>query len=336
VKRLRSLPAALIGLLALASLPSAAQERPQGPALETTWEVSLKGEPVGGEVTREVAVEGGSLLESSGSYRITEEPFVWTVSKDGKTSHIMGTIHVGVTLDEALPPALQDAAANARVVVLEIDPTNVDAAGMLAAARLPEGERQDQLYPPGVWHEIANQLNGTMNEQTLRTLRPWFTMLMLLQAVVGQMHEGAPPEGMDVTLFRLAGETGVAFEALETVQDQVNALASPPDAEVARMVTEMVQGILAGENELEVLLEAYRSADLARIGMILLDPDERELAPEFHAALIDRRNEAWMAPLREQLEQGDAFIAVGLGHLVGPEGILARLRNVGYAVERAR
>ncbi len=285
--------------------------------------------------------EGGAApvaeeSEAPRTARITEEPFVWTVTKDGKTSHIMGTIHVGVTLDEALPPALQDEAANARVLMLEIDPSDVDAAAMLTAARLPEGERQDQLYPPGVWHEIANQLNTTMNEQTLRTLRPWFTMLMLLQAVVGRMHDGAPPEGMDMTLFRMAGETGVTMQPLETVQDQVNALASPPDAEVAQMVTEMVQDIQSGENELETLLEAYRSADLARIGMILLDPDERERAPEFHAALIDRRNEAWMAPLQQELARGEAFIAVGLGHLVGPEGILARLRNVGYTVERAR
>jgi len=268
--------------------------------------------------------------------RITEEPFVWSVTKDGKTSHIMGTIHVGVTLDEALPPALQDEAANARVLMLEIDPSDMDPAALLTMARLPEGQRQDQLYPPGVWHEIANQLNATMNEQTLRTLRPWFTMLMLLQAAVGRMHEGSPPEGMDMTLFRLAGATGVTLRPLESVQDQVDALASPPDAEVARMVSDMVQGMQAGENELEVLLEAYRAADLSRIGMILLDPDEIALAPEFHAALIDRRNEAWMAPLQEELVQGDAFIAVGLGHLVGPEGILARLRNVGYTVERAR
>lgn len=267
--------------------------------------------------------------------RITEEPFVWTVERDGMTSHIMGTIHVGVTLDEALPPALQEEAASARVLMLEIDPAELDPAAMLAAARLPEGERQDRLYPPAVWHEIANQLNATMNEQQLRMLRPWFTMLILLQTMVGQMHDGAPPEGMDMTLYRMAGDTQVPFRPLETVQDQVNALASPPDEEVARMITEMIEGIRAGENELEVLLAAYRSADLARIGMILLDPDEREMAPAFHEALIDRRNEAWMEPLEEELSQGEAFIAVGLGHLVGPEGILARLRQAGYTVERA-
>lgn len=79
MKRLESLPAALVGLLALVAMPSVAQERPQGPALETTWEVTLKGKAVGGEVTRQVAIKDGFLLESSGEYRITAEPFVYQV-----------------------------------------------------------------------------------------------------------------------------------------------------------------------------------------------------------------------------------------------------------------
>jgi len=318
----RTFPSVLVSWMALLLLLGGCKDRDlRSPTYDSE---------AGGDAPAEAEAEAPPLAP-----RITEEPFVWTVSKDGKTSHIMGTIHVGVTLDEALPPALQEEAADARVLMLEIDPADLDPAALLAAARLPEGERQDRLYPPGVWHEIANQLNASMNEQQLRSLRPWFTMLVLLQTMVARMHEGAPPEGMDMTLYRMAGESQVAFEPLETVQDQVDALASPPDAEVARMITDMIEGMQAGENELTVLLEAYRSADLARIGMILLDPDERELAPAFHEALIDRRNEAWMAPLQAQLAQGDAFVAVGLGHLVGPEGILARLRDAGYTVERA-
>ena len=75
VKRLQILSLALVALLALQAQPSQAQERPQGPALETTWEVTLKGKPIGGEVTRQVRVKGGFLLETEGDYQITAEPF---------------------------------------------------------------------------------------------------------------------------------------------------------------------------------------------------------------------------------------------------------------------
>jgi uncharacterized protein len=76
VNRRQSPPLALLALLALGA-PGLAQERPQGPALETTWEVTLKGKPVGGEVSRQVRAKGGFLLETRGNYTITAEPFVY-------------------------------------------------------------------------------------------------------------------------------------------------------------------------------------------------------------------------------------------------------------------
>lgn len=77
MNRLPPILRASLALLLLAA-PALAQERPQGPALETTWEVSLKGKPVGGEVTRQVRVKGGFVLETRGEYTITQEPFVYT------------------------------------------------------------------------------------------------------------------------------------------------------------------------------------------------------------------------------------------------------------------
>lgn len=70
------LASSLLGILACWT-PIAAQERPQGPVLETTWEVSLRNKVVGKEVTRQGELTGGLLFETSASYRITAEPFVY-------------------------------------------------------------------------------------------------------------------------------------------------------------------------------------------------------------------------------------------------------------------
>ena len=266
---------------------------------------------------------------------ISRNPFVWRVSKGGRVSHLMGTIHVGVSLDEALTPNLQDAAANARLLMLEIDPREMRPEVLMAAARMPEGERQDGLYPPSVWHEIANELNTKINEQTLRVMRPWFTMILYLQALVGQAGGSDAPEGMDLALFRMATDTGVELRPLETVQAQIDAMAGVPDETIVRMMTESIQeGRATGE--LDQLLSLYRGADFEAVETFMKRSRARDHAPEFHTALIDRRNEAWMEPLLRELEGGNVFVAVGLGHLVGEQGLLARLRAAGYTVERAR
>ena len=265
---------------------------------------------------------------------VTERPFVWEVTKRGKTSHLFGTIHVGISLDEALPPRMQDALSNARVVMLEIDPRTVDPQRLLSAARLPEGKHQEDFYPARVWHDLVNALNENMTSAMLRQLRPWFTMILLVQATVAKMHGEHPPEGMDVTIFQMASDMEQPVRALETVDTQVAALASVPDETIARIVTRSLAQ--DGTTELARLLDAYSSADVERVEAITFDEEDMARAPDFFAAMFDRRNDAWMGPLREELDRGDAFVAVGLGHLLGDRGLLARLDRAGYSIRRAR
>ena len=46
------------------------------------------------------------------------------------------------------------------------------------------------------------------------------------------------------------------------------------------------------------------------------------------------RNEAWMSKLLEELRRGDAFVAVGFGHLYGNKGLIRLLNERNLRVER--
>ena len=69
---------------------------------------------------------------------------------------------------------------------------------------------------------------------------------------------------------------------------------------------------------------------------LIFDPEEMNESPGLFEHLFDRRNEAWMRRLRRELDQGGAFVAAGLGHFIGPDGLVARLREAGYAIERVQ
>jgi uncharacterized protein YbaP (TraB family) len=51
-------------------------------------------------------------------------------------------------------------------------------------------------------------------------------------------------------------------------------------------------------------------------------------------ALLAERNRRWLPQIERYLAGGGAFVAVGLGHLLGGAGLPAMLAHAGYAVER--
>ncbi len=99
---------------------------------------------------------------------------------------------------------------------------------------------------------------------------------------------------------------------------------------VARMVTNTDET----RADLNQLVEAYLTGDEAVMEALIFDPEEMAQTPTLFRELFDRRNRAWMRQLKRELDQGELFVAVGLGHYLGERGLLAMLRAEGYPIER--
>lgn len=56
-------------------------------------------------------------------------------------------------------------------------------------------------------------------------------------------------------------------------------------------------------------------------------------AATFYRLMVEERNRAWMAPLRRYLDEGNAVVLVGAGHLPGSVGLVRLLQQAGYRVE---
>ncbi len=85
--------------------------------------------------------------------------------------------------------------------------------------------------------------------------------------------------------------------------------------------------------ELEELYQVWTSGDLTNVER------QREAFaqyyPEIYEAFLGYRNRAWIQPIIDQVNSGkDVLIAVGQGHLIGPDNIRQLLRKEGYRVLR--
>ena len=63
----------------------------------------------------------------------------------------------------------------------------------------------------------------------------------------------------------------------------------------------------------------------------------RDASPQTYALLFTQRNKGWTEKVEVLMAgEGDYFIAVGAGHLVGDDSVVNMLRAKGYAIERVQ
>jgi uncharacterized protein YbaP (TraB family) len=133
-----------------------------------------------------------------------------------------------------------------------------------------------------------------------------------------------PTPQMDKALLDRAEARGLATEFLETWDEQVAALdAAVGGPELAQAIHEYptMRCTLADA------YAAYRAGDDTRLGGALVG--------EARDALLARRNARWLPLLERQLASGRrAFVAIGVGHLLGEDGVLAQLTARGCEVTR--
>ena len=91
---------------------------------------------------------------------------------------------------------------------------------------------------------------------------------------------------------------------------------------------ESVRAPEAAQAASDSLVAAYRCQDLEAIGRLLA----RGMREAYAERMVYARNRAWAAVLVPEMRCRSVLVAVGAGHLVGSEGLLAMLRSAGFDV----
>ena len=86
--------------------------------------------------------------------------------------------------------------------------------------------------------------------------------------------------------------------------------------------------------DLHRLIIAWRAGDLKALEHEFVDSTKADY-PAIYQVLVVRRNQAWADALKAKLAgSGVSFVAVGAGHLVGPDSVQAELKKRGIVAER--
>ena len=211
---------------------------------------------------------------------------------------------------------------------------------------------------PEVWSAF-DQSTEVVLEQDINSFLPWLaTREARLSSTVSKSDfqrlliaaPGIPPDLLDrLPAFVLAKVLHAPNSARgDSIMVTVRNKAKESDKKVSFLVTDMnayqeIYGAMLDElDELKVALAdpepGRRQARAVRRAYLLGDAQgvaaEREYAPPM-IKLVEKGNEAWMAPLTSALDRGGVFAVISTVDLISPNGIIKRLKAGGYTVERA-
>jgi len=230
---------------------------------------------------------------------------------------LFGTIH-----DAGLPavqPSVLAALAASKRFASELGDAEPDKDAMRELSRIERGPGIDQQLKTDDWWDLRDALRGKIREDDLRRARPWYALILLNRT------SALKTESMDVGLAKAARAQKISVEGLETPEDQIRALDSVVTIEdLAAAIRSRTTMSCAYTG----LLEAYAAGDLAALEPMLVI--QRTAEP-----LLWARNRRWLPVIESYLGEGGGFIAVGLGHMIGDQGLPQLLAKAGYSVERA-
>ena len=262
--------------------------------------------------------------------------FMWTVERAGRTGWLVGSLHLLTPDHYPLPAAMEAAFARADALVEEMD-MNEAAEPATASLMLSKG-----MNPPGttLGSQISRETHTKLTDWLARrgvtvtpfeAMRPWMAA-MTLQVLALQGLGFDPALGLDKYFRDASMKSGKHFVPLETAAEQIEFLSGFSARTQDLMLRETLEGLETELAEIKTIASAWRRGDADTIERIAVT--SMKDAPEVYQSLLVDRNRRWMPDIESCLSTRRCFIVVGAAHLVGPDGLVAMLRQRGYRVEQ--
>lgn len=268
--------------------------------------------------------------------------FLLAITKNGLTSHLYGTMHVGKEGWE-LNDKVQAAMSGSEALAVEVDYiTNEENRNELIAAmeahiarnrynmlradtRTPERD----AFMDAVWDKV-----GGRPEDMFRSC-PYSGEAMTFSNFLSKKLGYCGSYGSEKQLTVLAIEKGIAVTSMERVQTHLDLMTSVPTVDQeAAMVDEMIAMGADAFYEASIrVLTAFERGDYALLADVV-EHMNSSANRQVTQALLAKRNHT-MANYIDEMHMFNTklFAAVGCAHLLGETGIVNLLIAKGYTVE---
>jgi len=254
--------------------------------------------------------------------------FFWGVEKDGKTTYMLGTMHMGVEPETRLPQIVWDKLDAAKTFAMEADISDPK----LGEALVRKGGSLHDDLGDEYWKKLEKAVGAQLAQQLDHVTPMGAAAMMSLK----DLPKTSP---MDGVLLGRAINQKKQIVYLEEGSLQAEVLAKHMNLKALKM---MIDTYEAGAAQSKAMLDAYVAGDPEGILKVTETQQADALEHGFTQAEYDeqmedilyKRNASWIAALEKLHAEGNGFVAVGALHLIGKRSVLETLEKKGYKVTR--
>lgn len=267
-------------------------------------------------------------------------PALWKLSDADTTIYLFGTMHIlpaGTNwLDPGIKAAVDASQSLTLEAVLDQDPTQV-ATVLLKIGHAPGLPPLVERVPPNQRAQLEALVKSTgLPAGFLDGMKTWAAALMLTGAELQQIGvDTAASPGVEPQLTALFRAAGKPVEGLETAALQLGYFDQLPESAQRAFLAATLDDPAKARADFEKMLGAWERGDPAAIEKSFAD--DPEFTPALRDLLLRQRDRNWAEILEKRLTQpGTVFVAVGAGHLVGPDSVQKMLADKGLKVVRVQ
>ena len=266
-------------------------------------------------------------------------PALWQVADEDTTVYLFGTIHLLPENVSWRSPAFDKAVANSQGLVVEtiLDEANPQALAMeLARLGVSQG------LPP-IAQRVAPDKRALLEAAIAKTgvPRSAFDIMETWAAaftILGTQFKGlglSAGAGVETVLKQNFKQAGKPVGQLESNLEQLSLFDTLPESAQRALLEGSIETPTEMRGQFNAMLHAWATGDVDAIGRTF--NEDLASSPELRDALIRRRNHNWTGWVQRRMAApGSVMVAVGAGHLAGPESVVDLLQRHGYRVKRVQ
>jgi hypothetical protein len=260
---------------------------------------------------------------------------VWWVESGQNRLFLAGTIHLLRSSDFPLPPAFNNAYQQSTRLVFEtdIDKTQQAAfqARLMSVLRMEPGQQIKDLISAQTLARLETYMHSRqLSLAQFNEFKP--SMLAITLTVLELQKLGIGSPGVDEFFFERAKRDHKPVLALESVEQQIEFLASMGDGQEDLMIQQTLEEIETLPEHFPLMVKSWREGNSNELETLFIEPMKLEFKDLYERLLVER-NLNWLPQLMRFLDSPETeMVLVGSAHLVGEDGLIKLLEKAGYSV----